>query len=361
MKILITYASAGAGHRKAAEALFQGIQKNTSYEAVCVDALDHSSPLYKKLYGGTYAFLITHIPSLWGIIFALLDIPWLQPIVRFFRRWYNQFNAPKLHDYLVKEQFDYIFSTHFFPTEVASTLKARKKIHARIACIITDYDVHRIWLADGVDVYAVASNYTQQKLKQLGVVERKIVTTGIPVDEKFTQAYDVAALKEKMGLTKDAFTVLIATGSFGIGPIEQIINEIKGFQVLVVCGHNKKLYQKLSEGMPANVHVLGLVDNMHELMAVSDCMVTKPGGLSITEALVSQLPLIFFNAIPGQEIGNVKVLKYYGIGISGCSIKEIAKHMETLRSSKDAYRTVVNKTKELARPQAVRDIKSLIS
>ena len=110
-----------------------------------------------------------------------------------------------------------------------------------------------------------------------------------------------------MGLQPDLFTVLVATGSFGIGPIEGIIDVLKGFQVIVVCGHNRDLFRKLSGKYCALVKVLGLVDNMHELMAVSDAMVTKPGGLSICEALVSQLPLIFFNAIPGQEIGNIKV------------------------------------------------------
>jgi len=103
---------------------------------------------------------------------------------------------------------------------------------------------------------------------------------------------------------------------------------------VVVCGHNKSLYERLSRGQKELVKVFGLVNNMDELMAACDCMITKPGGLSISEALVSGLPLIFFNAIPGQESNNVRVLKEHGIGISGLKIDEIAgmlKHFKMIR------------------------------
>jgi processive 1,2-diacylglycerol beta-glucosyltransferase len=154
--------------------------------------------------------------------------------------------------------------------------------------------------------------------------------------------------------------VLVATGSFGIGPIEEIVEKLEGFQVIVVCGNNRTLYQSLSERHLAHAHVLGLVNNMHELMAVSDAMVTKPGGLSISEALVSGLPMIFFNAIPGQETGNILVLKAYGIGISGCGIEGICEELKKMKASKELFLTAREKIKALARPSSVSDILSLI-
>ncbi|MFT7539039.1 MAG: processive 1,2-diacylglycerol beta-glucosyltransferase, partial [Lysobacterales bacterium] len=195
----------------------------------------------------------------------------------------------------------------------------------------------------------------------LGIPENKVTVTGIPTNERFSAAYDVAELKSSMGLEKDRFTVLVATGSFGIGPIEEIIRELDEFQVVVVCGHNKTLFKTLTDKKYANAKVFGLVDNMHELMALSNAMVTKPGGLSISEALVTQLPLIFFNPIPGQETGNIKVLATYGVGISGCSIPDIACELDKLRTSQDVYSTVLMKTKEIARPFAVKDIVNLIT
>ena len=157
------------------------------------------------------------------------------------------------------------------------------------------------------------------------------------------------------------FTVLIATGSFGIGPIEEIIQSLKDVQVIVVCGHGKVLYERLSKKKYDNVKVCGLVDNMHELMAVADVMLTKPGGLSISEALVSELPMIFFSPIPGQEENNIRVLKESGVGISQCSIAEIAQHLQHYKSSPQDFQAAVEKAKALGHPHAVRDIISLIN
>ena len=261
---------------------------------------------------------------------------------------------------MIKGKFDYIVMTHFMPTEIAAALKRAGRISSKLITVITDFDVHKIWIAKGIDVYAVASDWTRGKLVSIGISPERVLASGIPTDEKFLTLVDISVLKRKLGLQEDIFTVLVATGSFGIGPIEDIISTLKGFQVIVVCGHNAGLFQKLSAKGLKHVHVLGLVDNMHELMAVSDVMVTKPGGLSISEALVSQLPLIFFNAIPGQETGNIKVLKTYGIGISGCSVTQIGEELKKLQTSKDLFLTVFKKTKALARPSAVKDIVSLI-
>lgn len=325
-----------------------------------VDALDHSSFLFKRFYKETYFFLISKVPAIWGFFFWLLDIPWLQPLIRGLRCIQNRLNTQKLHQFLQDEQFDYIIMTHFMPTEVAAALKRSGRISSKLITVITDFDVHKIWLADGIDTYTVASEWTRTKLENIGIPHEKIFVSGIPTDEKFSASVDIHELKKNLGLREDVFTVLVATGSFGIGPIEEIIDILGGFQIIVVCGHNQGLYKKLSARDSDLVHVKGLVNNMHELMAVSDVMVTKPGGLSISEALVSQLPLIFFNAIPGQETGNIKVLKTYGIGISGCTIDQIGEQLKNMRASKDVFLTILKRTRALARPSAVSDIISLI-
>lgn len=345
---------------KAAEAIYNGIKKYTNHDAHLVDALDYTSPAFKTLYRGTYTNLITYVPWLWGFVFRLLDAPALQSAIRKFRRFYNALNTKGFHKFLKEENFDYIISAHFMPNEVSCALKRQGKITAEIISVITDYDVHKIWLADGIDTYCVASDWTKKKLKSLGINESKIVATGIPSDEKFSQAHDIVELKKKIGIKPDVFTVLIATGSFGIGPIEAIVEKLEGFQVIVICGHNKGLFMRLNAKNYPLVKVCGLVDNMFEMMAVSDVMITKPGGLSVTEALVSQLPLIFFNAIPGQETGNVRVLEEYGIGISDVPIEKIVEELKALKSSKDKFLTALKKTKALARPSAVKDIISFI-
>ncbi len=360
MKILVVHASAGAGHTKAAEALYQGLIKNPANKVTIIDSLDYTSPSFKNLYRGSYTFFVTKIPGVWGFCFWLLDQDWLQPLVKLGRRIYNGCNAGKLEKLLKEENFDYIFSTHFLASEVAPALKRKGLITSKIVTIVTDFDVHRIWLAQGTDSYTVASPWTKEKIKSLGVDDKQIFVTGIPTDEKFARQFDKLEAKKKLGLEPNAFTVLMATGSFGTGPLEEILEALKGFQVVVVCGHNKALYEKLSQTQRPLVKILGLVNNMPDIMAAADVMVTKPGGLSISEALISFLPLIFFNPIPGQETNNIMVLKKYGIGISDCTIPQIADELQKFRSSPDLFVTAVKKTQLLACPNAVRDIIALI-
>ena len=313
MKILVIHATAGAGHKKAAEAVFHGLQAKGGFDARLVDALDYTNPFFKKTYPSSYTFLVTRLPALWGFFFALLDIPWLQPLVRAVRRVYNGFNAGALQEFLVREQFDAVITTQFLSAEVCAYLKREGKIRSKVICVVTDFDVHRIWVNKGIDVYTAACDYTKNKLKALGVPSGNIFATGIPTDAKFSRDPDTAALRKELGLRDGVFTVLIATGSFGMGPIEEIMQLLKNYQLLIVCGHNKDLYGRLKPLAHQNAHILGLVDNMDELMSVADVMVTKPGGLSIAEALVKKLPMIFFSAIPGQEANNIKVLSTYEI------------------------------------------------
>ena len=360
MKILIIHASAGAGHTKAAEALYNAVPKSTDIEALIVDALDYASPFYKKNYQKIYAVLVTKFPWAWGFFFWLVDLKFLRWTVRCLRRLVNHFNSKQLEHFLKTEQFDWVFSTHFFSNEVVAALKRKGVIYPKIVSVVTDFDVHSIWLAEGIDYYTAACDLTKKKLLSLGIPEGKILVSGIPTDKRFSQKKDKARLRRDLGLPENIFTVLVATGSFGIGPIEEIIQTLEGFQTVVVCGHNKALYERLSRQSFQLAKVCPLVNNMDELMAASDCLITKPGGLSISEALVSSLPLIFFNAIPGQETHNIQVLKHYGIGISGCSIAEMAAQLKKLSCSPELLREAQQNTRRLAKPGSVIEILNLI-
>ncbi len=360
MKILMTYATAGAGHKKAAEALYKGLCAADEHEVVFLDALEYTTAIYRHSYSRTYTFLVSHCPWLWGIFFSFLDLPWMFFWMTKIRRIHNTVHAQKLCRYLKKQQFDVIFSAHFLPNEVSTYLKRHGRIKSKIVCCVTDYDVHRIWLSEGIDAYCVASEWTKEKVISLGIDAQKVIVTGIPTDEKFSHHEDITALKEKLAIEEGIFTVLIATGSFGIGPIEEIADQLEGIQVLAICGHNKKLYERLQKKNRELLKVYGFVDNMDELMAVSDAMITKPGGLSISESLVTGLPLIFFNAIPGQEENNVKVLATYQVGVSGRSVSEMADVLTNFRESMDEYREASYHAQQLGKPNAVKDILALI-
>ncbi len=361
MKILVCHATAGAGHKKAAEALFLILQKNPRYDVKIVDILDYTLPFYKNCYQKSYTFLISRASWLWGFCFWLTDQKGLQGLIRHLRRLSNSHVAKPFAEFLKDEQFDCIFSTHFFPNEVAGYLKRNGYILSKVISVITDFDVHRMWVSEGVDIYTAASDTTKAKLVQLGVLEDHIRVTGIPVDQKFAVSLNREELQNKLGIQKGIFTVLIATGSFGIGPIRQIMEGLKGVQALVICGNNKKLFDDLSRIKKEFLHVYGHVNNMDELMSVSDCMVTKPGGLSISEALVKNLPVIFFSAIPGQETNNVRILASHGVGLKADGVSAIVQDVDRLKNQPPYFQDQKEKTKAIARPAAAVDITALIS
>ncbi|MBP6344047.1 MAG: hypothetical protein KA403_08940 [Candidatus Omnitrophica bacterium] len=356
MKILIIHATAGAGHKKAAEAIYNGIKAKTPFEATLVDALDYSNPLFKYSYPNFYTFVVTHLSWLWAFVFGCMDIPALQGLIRFIRRIYNAVNTQPLHQLLKKEQYDWVICTQFLSAEVSGYLKRTGQIKSKIICVVTDFDVHRIWVNEGIDFYTGASDYTRDKLISLGVPKERAFVTGIPTDPKFQKEWDVKELRRQLGINETAVTTLVATGSFGFGPIEELIDILKDHQLIVVCGHNKALFERLSKRALPHVKVCGLVNNMDELMAASDIMVTKPGGLSIAEALVKGLVLVFFSAIPGQETNNVKVLTQSNVGLGQMALPKIGEAVGRLQSTSAELADQRERSKNFGKPWAVDDI-----
>lgn len=325
MKIIIAYASAGAGHRKAAEALHQCFnQKFPEADIKLVDILDKTNPFFKDLYVYGYSFLINHAKWLWGLFFWLTSARRLSAFYDTISLFVNRLNAADFHSFLIKEQPDVIISTHFMPPQVASYLLDRKKIKSKLFTVITDFGVHPFWITKNVDGYFVASDITASQLIAKGISRDNIFGSGIPTDRRFSIKHEKRKLIEKLSLKDELFTVLITTGSFGIGKIETITESLLPHaQVIIVCANNKVLYQKLIRKNYPNVKVYGFVDNIYELMAVADIVIAKPGGLTTSEILNMEIVPVFISPIPGQEINNIKVMQLYGLGASKANAKEI--------------------------------------
>lgn len=360
MKILVIHATAGAGHKKAAEAVYHGLLKHQEHQAVLVDALDYTNGFFRYFYPRTYVFLVTRLSLFWQFAFWFLDIPLLQPPIRLARRIYNAFNTQPLERFLIAEKFDCIVTTHFLSAEVSAYLKRSGKISSKIICAVTDFDVHHLWINHGIDVYTGACDLTADKIRRMVHGSAQVAATGIPTDEKFSVSIEKQQMRQRLGCRTDMFTVLLATGSFGMGPLEELIRLLKGYQLIVVCGHNKALYERLKSSNSPTVHIFGLVDNMDELMNAADVMVTKPGGLSIAEALVKRLPLIFFSAIPGQETGNIAVLKKYQAASDQGGLMDIVRRVDELNSHPQALENLRSRIDVLSKPDAVKDIIKLI-
>lgn len=368
MRILVAYASAGAGHKKAAEAIYNAFLRLGEVESVfIIDSLDYTNRIFKWSYPRVYLFLVNYLPHLWGFFYYALDNRKIYFLISKFRRLLNRLNSKRFIKFLIKENPKLIISTHFFASEIISDLKNRGLISSRVISVITDFRVHSFWTVKSMDIYTVASAEAKADLMRWGIDEGKAKALGIPIDPIFYSKLDKNYLREKMNLNKDKFTILIVSGGFGIGPIRKLVKTIIGpkikfkdyIQLIVVCGRNNRLY-KYIENIRANsiltMKVFGFVDNMDELMEVSDLLIGKPGGLTISEALAKGLPIIIISPIPGQEERNAEVLVKYGVGIRARRINEVNQILLRLLKHPQELDKMKENIKQMSRPKAAEEI-----
>jgi len=362
MKIVIAHASAGTGHLKAAEALYRCLKDNhPEVEAEIIDILVNSNPIFRFVYRFGYSSLVKYAPRLWSLAFQITRIRLLLQLAKKLNLVIDRLSIANFAKFLIRENPDVIVSTHFAPPEIAAYLKKTAKIKSRLITVITDFGVHPFWLTDGTDMYVAASDFTKRQLLAEGISENAIRVLGIPIDAKFLRQYSREELCRKLNLDKNKFTVLIATGSFGIGPLEEVIALLyKEVQLLVVCANNKELYRNLKARNYRGVYVYGFIDNMQELMAVSEVIIGKPGGLTISEGLAMNLFPVFITAIPGQESENVKALAAGGVGIYTTDTHRIREIVLDLKNNPEKLNKIKENIKKIQRPDAAREICNVV-
>lgn len=363
-KIFLVYTNSGAGHRRAAEALYNTIGSVfPEAEVKLVDTLDYATPVFKRTYPETYLLMVNRTPNLWGWSYTLLDYRFMDWLGRFFRRRTNALNCRRFAEWIVAEQPDLVITTHFLPNEIITALKKRGKFHNKLVTCITDYYPHAFWRARGVDLYITPNEDLAKRLGQLGVASNQIAPLGIPIDPVFAEKQDSDKLRMKLGLESRRFTILIASGGFGVGPIEELVREVlkiqAPIQVLVVCGNNEKLKESLTNlatGQTGKLHVYGFVHNMHELMSCADLMVTKSGGLTTSEAMAKGLPMIILYPIPGQEQSNCDFIVRHGAGKLVENPVAARKLIETLIAEPQQLLQLERNMESLARPESALNI-----
>jgi processive 1,2-diacylglycerol beta-glucosyltransferase len=362
MKLLITYASAGAGHRRVAEAIYNYFKdQRPEVSLEMVDILSKTNALFRFDYVKGYSFLVRYAVKLWHFAFWLTEFRALRPLTRFIACLTNQINTQGFAAYLVRENPDYIVSTHFLPSEIAAHLKIKKRINSTVITVITDFGVHPFWISRGTDLYVVASDFTRDKLLAEGIEPERIKVFGLPSDAKFLQQFDRASLAGKFGIRPDQFTVLLMTGSFGIGALEKLAELLcRDAQVLVVCATNKKLYDRLRRKNLPNVKAFGFVNNAEELMGVCDIIITKPGGSTIAEILNMELVPVFISVIPGQEEGNVEALEQFGISSTPQGLQEIKDAVLDFKNHPEKLREIRMRIQKIKKPFSCQELSGVI-
>ena len=335
-KVFIVYASAGAGHQKAAEALYEYLKKSrTDLDLKFIDILDYSNHIVKFSYSKGYIFLITKLSWIWYALYRLS--PFFAN--NYFRLLFDYLVCQPLVNLLKKEKPDVVVSTHFLTSSVLSVFKKNYPQYTfRLITIITDYTLHPYWIGEGVDTYIASCDYVKDCLGRKGIRENKIKVYGIPVKEKFYLPSDRKTAARKLGVDPAKFTVLIMTGAVGIGPIEEIVQALaEDVQLLVICGKNQGLFNRLTKLNFGNVKIYPLIDYVDELMSVSDVILTKAGGLTISESLAKGRPMIFFSSIPGLETANARVITNYGASFIAETITRIEEKMSFLKNDPTFY------------------------
>ena len=367
MKILATHVPAGSGHQRAAEAVVAAIQKlNPSIETHLVDALEHSDPWYRWAFTTGYLDLIQRAPFLWGVMYHLTDLKPFGHPAQWLHRLSNNLHGSRLESFFIGSRPDVILGTHFFPMEVAGTLKAAGRISSKLVTVITDYLPHTLWIAPGIDIYVVGSPQARQELISRGVQKERIQILGIPVNPKFTQPIDRSFRARQLGLDPEQFTILIGSGGAGTGPVEKLIHllgKMEGpIQLLAVAGKNGSLYRNLENLRPHFPHlmkVFGFIETMDELMGISDLIISKPGGLTCAEALIKGLPMILIEPIPGQEGRNAHVLEEMGVAVLARQLEQVPKRVQEFREHPNRLHEMSRKAHEAGRPDAAENIAKL--
>jgi len=354
MKILFVYASAGFGHRRAAEALYSyAIRHHKDSQFLLIDICDYTNRLFRFGFIWGYQLLVIYAPWLWGFLFRITCLPFFARMASWGHYYLANIFFARYKNFILRENPDWIVSTHFLPSQIKIPLRNGPKV----ATVITDYVVHPFWKSPRVHLYMVASAATAKGLEELGVDRAKIRITGIPIAEEFIAKTGRSQILQRLGLRDGLFTVLITTGYFGIGPVVELVKVLnQQVQFIVVCAKNKRLFSFLQKKKYPNCRVFQVVNNIHELMDVSQCIIAKPGGLTIAESLAKGVYPLFVTAIPGQETGNLAVLASYGIGFSLANPSKVVEEISRLKNDSSLIDGFKAKAVFLARPYAVKEI-----
>jgi processive 1,2-diacylglycerol beta-glucosyltransferase len=366
-KVLVLSASAGAGHMRAAEAVEGAIKEMGAAEEVRhIDTLEYTNKLFRHLYSKAYIEMVNKTPEVLGWLYDHLDKPWKNERRRLAL---DKLNTRPFVKMLKAYQPEITICTHFLPAEIISWLKAKEKIATRQAIVVTDFDVHAMWLCHHYEHYFVALDETRVHLERLGIPPEKITVSGIPIDTVFAEKKDRREMRARHGLRQDMTTILVSAGGFGVGPMEHIVQSLAEMrhpvQVIALCGRNEELKsrmdraaRRLAPGGRILIKAIGYTKAMDEYMTASDILLGKPGGLTTSEALSKGMVFVIVNPIPGQEERNSDHLLEDGVAIRCNNLPALAYKIDRLLEDPSRLALMQSNARRLARPRAARDIVS---
>ncbi|MDO8603375.1 MAG: glycosyltransferase [Candidatus Omnitrophota bacterium] len=365
-KVLLMYITSNSGHYRASLAVESALKTlSPGIVTMNINGFAYTNPFFEKLINRTYMSVIRNKPEVWEYLY---DNPKVLKSVQGMRAAIHRSNSKKLK-ILIEDEFkpDAVVCTQAFPCGMVADYKKYLGLNLPLFGVLTDHAPHSYWIFDHVDYYIVPSEASKDHFIKNGVSEARIKTFGIPIDLKFHVNCGKEEARKKIGLDAGKKTVLIMGGSQGLGPVEKMVDALErinaDFQILVICGINKRLEKALIKKVKRykkKMLTFGLVENVDELMEASDLIITKPGGLTTSEALAKNLPMIIIHPIPGQETKNTDFLLQQEVALRAEDKDDVAVLVQELFSNSVKLDEMSRKADLIKKPSSATDIAQLI-
>ena len=366
LKVLILSGSTGGGHVKAAsslEAYSEYFSSNAEFHNI--DVIRYMTFFFKKFYADAYINIVNNYPTIFKHLYNLTDCDKESNYLISQLRYHSENLFTGIIRYKIKRMNpDFIIFTHFLPAEHFNKTIFNEKYAKKYAVVVTDFDVHWLWVQPHIDFFFVANEEAASKLEKRGINKEKIFITGIPIEPPFSKSYDKPTIRKQLNIAQDLTTILFMSGAAGVGKIDELIKFImekvnKPFQLLALTGTNKQLYKKVKDlelQYPGKIKAVPFTNKVYEYMAASDFSITKTGGLTTSECLAMGLPIISVNPIPGQEERNTLYLLENGAALSAFDEECLLYRVEKLLTDKELLLQMQQKAKSISKPLAAYNI-----
>lgn len=360
--IAILSVSAGAGHLRAAEALKVAAEAR-GFTAVHIDLMEHVPKLFRKLYADSYLKVVDRHPALWGYLYHTADRQKPDSTLTKLRVALEGLNTRAFLKHLDALAPDQVVCTHFLPAQILSRLIAKKRFAKPVWTVVTDFDVHALWVHPHLTGYCVAAEEVAWRLRDRGIGDTPVTVTGIPIMPAFSQPLDRASCAKEFGLDPKRTTFLMMSGGFGVGAIDQLAERLLGidadFQLIALAGRNAELLERLqtiAARHPGRLMAQPFTRTIERVMACADLAISKPGGLTTSECLAVGLPMLVISPIPGQEERNADYLLENGAGLKAHDAAGLEFRVRELLASPQRLAALRANAQRLGRPDSARQV-----
>lgn len=323
-RILILHASVGAGHERAAKALAEAFTRKQEGEVRVEDTLDYGSPLFRQAYARSYLELSERAPTLWRLFYQGTNIgdPESADLTNRLRTLVERLGITRLDRLVRRFAPAAIVCTHFLPVELLLRLKRQGRLPQPIYCVVTDFVPHTFWVAPGIDGYFVAGDVTRDQLIARGVPASIIHVCGIPVDPTIAEPKPIDVVRDRHGFPSGTPLVSLFGGGIDVERVQRMAEGVLACgmagTLAVVAGRNEALsaaLDHLADGPAMRLRRFGFITYVDDLVAASDLVITKAGGLIVSETLARGTPMVLIDPIPGQEEWNADYVVAAGAGV----------------------------------------------